>query len=509
MEINKEKKSKEGEKEEVSDSEISKYEFKNDIDKIEDNTELIVTFKPMNIPKQVENLPAISKHKAKFITNETNLIKDKDIIPEDSNLRKLYNELINRKEPEPLDIETQKKNIIKNETEHMKNIIPEGLIQYFEPYEIKHSITQKINIEKKKEFDTFKFIKRKIDYEQKKTPYTHTETDFVGVDFDLITKIQKKQRELTKKIKELDVNTEEEEEEKEKEEVKIKKTETKKKRLKSTIGRKKRLILEEVKLPKKKKDIYIPKTNKYKEINFRKERIFTDDFPKKKKRRNTSTVCSRAHTACASKPHTSNITKANTECVTNRENTEQSLNFNNEERIIQKRLNNLKNKLKYIKKVMTQDKNFSHRMIERIHIRKFAESHKEDEFVRKEVRKEKYFALYMENGGLKQQIAVNPFGKVKSILHTYNSKGGDPIKETLATTLHKFYKNEYIEMFMRNQTIKNNVQLRLKKNKIQNAKLKKKILICEKNDDKIKYLERMMKKELQDTEDMIENFKRK
>ena len=56
MEINKEKKSKEGEKEEVSDSEISKYEFKNDIDKIEDNTELIVTFKPMNIPKQVENL---------------------------------------------------------------------------------------------------------------------------------------------------------------------------------------------------------------------------------------------------------------------------------------------------------------------------------------------------------------------------------------------------------------------------------------------------------------------
>jgi hypothetical protein len=34
-------------------------------------------------------------------------------------------------------------------------------------------------------------------------------------------------------------------------------------------------------------------------------------------------------------------------------------------------------------------------------------------------------------------------------------------------------------------------------------------LICEKNDDKIKYLERMMKKELQDTEDMIENFKRK
>ena len=64
-------------------------------------------------------------------------------------------------------------------------------------------------------------------------------------------------------------------------------------------------------------------------------------------------------------------------------------------------------------------------------------------------------------------------------------------------------------MFMRNQTIKNNVQLRLKKNKIQNAKLKKKILICEKNDDKIKYLERMMKKELQDTEDMIENFKRK
>ena len=508
MEIKNEKKSKEGESKEVSESEISKFELKNDIDKVEGNTELIETFKPMNLPKQVENLPAISKHKQRFITNEANLIKDKDIIPEDSNLRKLYNELINRKEPEPIDIETQKKNIIRNETEHIKNLIPDGLKQFFEPYEIKNTIIQKVNNEKKIEFDEFKFMKRKLNFDKKTTPYIHTETDFTGIDFDLITKIHKKQKELTKKIKELDENNEEEEKEVKE---KIKKIPSKNViRLKSTIGRKKRLILQEIKLPKKKKDIYIPKTNKYKEINYKKERIFTSDFPKKKKRRNTSTVCSRAHTACAhSKPLTSNITKSNTTCVTNREITEQSVHLNNEERLIQKKLNTLKNKLKFIKKVMTQDKNFSHKMIERIQTRKYAEAHKEDQFVRKEVRKEKYFSLYMENGGLKQQVAINPFGKIKSILHTYNSKGGDPINDTLATTLHKFYKNEYIEMFMRNQTIKNNVQLRLKKNKIENAKLKKKMLICEENDDKIKYLERIMKKHLQDTEEMVDNFKKK
>ena len=506
MEIKNEKKSKEGESEEVSDSEISKFEMKNDIDKVEDNTELIETFKGMNMPKHVDNLPAISKHKERIITNEANLIKDKDIIPEDSNLRKLYNELINRKEPDPVDIETQKKNIIRNETEHIKNLIPDGLKQFFVPYEIKNTITQKVNNEKKIEFDEFKFIKRKLNFDKKETPYFHTETDFIGIDFDLISKIQKKQKELTKKIKELDINNEEEEKEVKE---KIKKNQSKSIRLKSTIGRKKRLISQQRKLPKKKKDIYIPKTNKYKEINFKKERIFNDDFPKKKKRRNTSTVCTRAHTACASRPFSSNITKANNTYVKNRENTEQSLNINNEERLIQKKLNTLKNRLKYIKRVMTQDKNFSHRMIERIHTRKYAEAHKEDQFVRKEVRKEKYFSLYMEDGGLKQQVAINPFGKIKSILRTFTSKGGDPIHDTLSTTLHKFYKNEYIEMFMRNQTIKNNVQLRLKKNKIENEKLKKKMLICEENDDKIKYLERIMKKHIQDTEEMIDNFKKK
>ena len=239
MEIKNEKKSKEGESEEVSDSEISKFEMKNDIDKVEDNTELIETFKGMNMPKHVDNLPAISKHKERIITNEANLIKDKDIIPEDSNLRKLYNELINRKEPDPVDIETQKKNIIRNETEHIKNLIPDGLKQFFVPYEIKNTITQKVNNEKKIEFDEFKFIKRKLNFDKKETPYFHTETDFIGIDFDLISKIQKKQKELTKKIKELDINNEEEEKEVKE---KIKKNQSKPIRLKSTIERKKRLI---------------------------------------------------------------------------------------------------------------------------------------------------------------------------------------------------------------------------------------------------------------------------
>ena len=114
----------------------------------------------------------------------------------------------------------------------------------------------------------------------------------------------------------------------------------------------------------------------------------------------------------------------------------------------------------------------------------------------------------MENGGLKQQVAINPFGKIKTILRTYNKKGGDPINETLATTLHKFYKREFIEMFMRNQTIKNNVQLRLKKYKMDDMKLKEKIMICEENDVKIKKLDKLIDKKLNETKDIIEKFQK-
>ena len=61
---------------------------------------------------------------------------------------------------------------------------------------------------------------------------------------------------------------------------------------------------------------------------------------------------------------------------------------------------------------------------------------------------------------------------------------------------------------MRNQTIKNNVQLRLKKYKMDDMKLKEKIMICEENDVKIKKLDKLIDKKLNETKEIIEKFQK-
>ena len=69
-------------------------------------------------------------------------------------------------------------------------------------------------------------------------------------------------------------------------------------RIKSAMTRKRKLILEPKKQKKfqNKKEIYIPNSNKYKEINFKKELIFNSEFPnQKKKRRNIKKACTKAH----------------------------------------------------------------------------------------------------------------------------------------------------------------------------------------------------------------------
>jgi hypothetical protein len=486
---------------ELNDSSISNLELKKDIDKIENNSELIETFKIIDIPKKNQNLPLLSTKKERIITNESNLIKDKDIIPEDSNLRKAYDEYINNpKRTIKLNKKELRQKIINKETNNIKNNIPNNIIQFFEPFEIKNSIEHKINNDFNFQFDEFKFLKRKLNFDKKTTPnYYPTETNFTGIDFNLITEIQNKQKEINSKLKELKIPEEE----------KIKELNKKKSktnlnsrnismikrplRIKSAMPRKRKLILEPKKKKKfeNKKEIYIPNSNKYKEINYKKELIFNSEFPnQKKKRRNIQTACTKAHSIYATR-NNDNI------YISKKERKEMRNN-----------LNKIQHKLKFINKVMTQDKNFSHRMIQRIQNRHYARDHQEDQFVKKEVRKEKFFALYMENGGLKQQVGINPFGKIKTILRIFNKKGGDPINETLATTLHKFYKREYIEMFMRNQTIKNNVHLRLKKYRMDDMKLKEKIMICEENDVKIKKLDKLIDKKLNETKEIIEKFQK-
>ncbi len=248
---------------ELNDSSISNLELKKDIDKIENNSELIETFKIIDIPKKNQNLPLLSTKKERIITNESNLIKDKDIIPEDSNLRKAYDEYINNpKRTIKLNKKELRQKIINKETNNIKNNIPNNIIQFFEPFEIKNSIEHKINNDFNFQFDEFKFLKRKLNFDKKTTPnYYPTETNFTGIDFNLITEIQNKQKEINSKLKELKIP----EEEKMKE-LNKKKSKTnlnsrnismikRPLRIKSAMPRKRKLILE----PKKKKNSKIKK----------------------------------------------------------------------------------------------------------------------------------------------------------------------------------------------------------------------------------------------------------
>ena len=54
------KNNSEEENSELNDSSISNLELKKDIDKIENNSELIETFKIIDIPKKNQNLPLLS-----------------------------------------------------------------------------------------------------------------------------------------------------------------------------------------------------------------------------------------------------------------------------------------------------------------------------------------------------------------------------------------------------------------------------------------------------------------
>ena len=100
--------------------------------------------------------------------------------------------------------------------------------------------------------------------------------------------------------------------------------------------------------------------------------------------------------------------------------------------------------------------------------------------------------LFIENKGFKEKVGVNTFGKLKRVLEVTNNKGEDPINEVLASTLVKFCKREHFEMFLRNQTIKNNYGLRLMHNRKIDHKIKAQLQEVGKNNDAMKYLERQI-----------------
>ena len=81
---------------------------------------------------------------------------------------------------------------------------------------------------------------------------------------------------------------------------------------------------------------------------------------------------------------------------------------------------------------------------------------KEEAVIKREVKKDVMLTLFIENKGFKEKVGVNTFGKLKRVLEVTNNKGEDPINEVLASTLVKFCKREHFDMFLRNQTIKNN-----------------------------------------------------
>ena len=147
-----------------------------------------------------------------------------------------------------------------------------------------------------------------------------------------------------------------------------------------------------------------------------------------------------------------------------------------------------------IKKVLKQDKNFTHRNIERTIKKRKRNNNKEEAFIKKEIKKDIMYTLFIENKGFAEKVAVNPFGKLKRVLEVTNSKGGDPISEILASTLVKFCHRENFEVFLKNQAYKNNFELRLMRNRKEDSKIKKQLEAVDKNNCVMKYLERKINK---------------
>ena len=443
---------------------------------LEKKSELKGPFKEFFLPRTTMNLDYQAELKKRKITKDVNTFDDnqnakKKYIKQIMNKRNSSRSFIPtktisvNKDNEVLPTSHQPTKTEPNLKKQLYELYPHSLLSFIDPYEMKNIPKKRIKSAKPQSVRKFKVRRMQYDDTEYYLNLAKNTHEIGDVDFKLITDIQKQQEKIDKELKTLHVPEEDKKNKKEKPKEEIPQL------IKKSKTRKKPIIAMQKVMPSKSKIIkykYIPISNKYKEINFHKECIFNNEFSPLR-RKHIPSAGNRVTTA----PTLSKISLE-------------------EESTIKKKAKKIHSNLREIKKVLVQDKNFTHRTIERTIKKREKITNKEEAFIKREVKKDVMLTLFIENKGFKEKVAVNTFGKLKRVLEVTNNKGEDPINEVLASTLVKFCKREHFEMFLRNQTIKNNYGLRLMHNRKIDHKIKAQLQEVGKNNDAMKYLERQI-----------------
>ena len=362
----------------------------------------------------------------------------------------------------------QNKFILKNQkTNHnflteenlLQKRIPENLLGYIDPYDISlitNSTKKKIKLKNKSNnhlssnqkeyFPTDISYNNNYDYDNNYYYNFPTDNNIDGVDFKLISSINQEQKKITKKLQKLNPEM--------KNDIKIRNSE-RKLRPKSSLYSFPRYF-------------YVPNTSHYKHINLKKEEIFNNIFPKKKKK-DISTFSSRLH-------QINGITQKDFYNPT-----EIYFSNNKEENIIKSKSNKIKRNLNMIKKTLISDKKNTHICIENVKKKRLKKENQNELYLRKEFKKEVFLTTQFETHGAVEKVVLNPFGKLKRVIAVNNNKGEDLISTILASTVTKFCKKENFEVFLRNKAYRD-FNKKLKKQeeeRKQRKEIKKK---AEKND---------------------------
>ena len=452
------------------------------MEEYEKATELLEPFHEVEIPKNRTYFNLNINKRKKIIKENSDKLKEKNKYYDKKKYLKMFELMKNVKNKKDnislnlLDMNFtdifsnvyQNKFILKNQkTNHnflteenlLQKRIPENLLGYIDPYDISlitNSTKKKIKLKNKSNnhlssnqkeyFPTDISYNNNYDYDNNYYYNFPTDNNIDGVDFKLISSINQEQKKITKKLQKLNPEM--------KYDIKIRNSE-RKLRPKSSLYSFPRYF-------------YVPNTSHYKHINLKKEEIFNNIFPKKKKK-DISTFSSRLH-------QINGITQKDFYNPT-----EIYFSNNKEENIIKSKSNKIKRNLNMIKKTLISDKKNTHICIENVKKKRLKKENQNELYLRKEFKKEVFLTTQFETHGAVEKVVLNPFGKLKRVIAVNNNKGEDLISTILASTVTKFCKKENFEVFLRNKAYRD-FNKKLKKQEEERKQRKERKKKAEKND---------------------------
>ena len=452
------------------------------MEEYEKATELLEPFHEVEIPKNRTYFNLNINKRKKIIKENSDKLKEKNKYYDKKKYLKMLELMKNVKNKKDnislnlLDMNFtdifsnvyQNKFILKNQkTNHnflteenlLQKRIPENLLGYIDPYDISlitNSTKKKIKLKNKSNnhlssnqkeyFPTDISYNNNYDYDNNYYYNFPTDNNIDGVDFKLISSINQEQKKITKKLQKLNPEM--------KNDIKIRNSE-RKLRPKSSLYSFPRYF-------------YVPNTSHYKHINLKKEEIFNNIFPKKKKK-DISTFSSRLH-------QINGITQKDFYNPT-----EIYFSNNKEENIIKSKSNKIKRNLNMIKKTLISDKKNTHICIENVKKKRLKKENQNELYLRKEFKKEVFLTTQFETHGAVEKVVLNPFGKLKRVIAVNNNKGEDLISIILASTVTKFCKKENFEVFLRNKAYRD-FNKKLKKQEEERKQRKERKKKAEKND---------------------------